>query len=57
MAASCASIRRFSAEDAKRYPDYERFLDQMARCIEPLLDAPPPVAYPAVSTDRVQSAR
>jgi phytoene dehydrogenase-like protein len=42
MAESQASIRAFSARDAERYPDYERFLDNMARCIEPTLDAPPP---------------
>ncbi len=42
MAESQASIRAFSPEDAARYPAYEHFLDGMARCIEPTLDAPPP---------------
>ena len=40
--ASCASIAQFSTRDAERYPAYESFLDAMARCIEPTLDAPPP---------------
>ncbi|MFQ5418128.1 MAG: phytoene desaturase family protein [Myxococcota bacterium] len=35
-------IRQFSARDAERYPDYERFLDRTARALEPLLDVPPP---------------
>ena len=41
-AGSCASIRRFSARDAARYPDYEAFLDRVARWLEPWLDAAPP---------------
>jgi phytoene dehydrogenase-like protein len=40
--ASCDSIRQLSARDAERYPAWERFLDAVAREIEPLLDAPPP---------------
>jgi phytoene dehydrogenase-like protein len=40
--ASRASIARFSARDAERYPAYEAFLDRIARLLEPLLDAPPP---------------
>ncbi len=36
------SIAQFSPRDADRYPDYERFLDAVARVLEPLLDAPPP---------------
>jgi phytoene dehydrogenase-like protein len=40
--ASCESIRRLSARDAGRYPDWERLLGALAREIEPLLDAPPP---------------
>ena len=36
------SIRRFSERDAARYPDYEAFLDRIARVLEPSLDAPPP---------------
>jgi phytoene dehydrogenase-like protein len=39
--ATCASIARFSARDAARYPEYEAFLDRVARVVEPLLDAPP----------------
>jgi phytoene dehydrogenase-like protein len=41
-AATQRSIRRFSGRDAARYPDYERFLEGVARAFEPLLDAPPP---------------
>lgn len=37
-----ASIARFSARDAERYPEYEAFLDRTARLLEPTLDAPPP---------------
>ncbi len=35
-------IARFSHADAERYPEYERFLDRVARALEPFLDAPPP---------------
>jgi phytoene dehydrogenase-like protein len=42
LEASQREIRRFSARDAERYPDYEQLLDQVARSLEPLLDAPPP---------------
>lgn len=42
LAASQESIRRFSPRDAARYPEYERFVDGVARAFEPLLDAPPP---------------
>jgi phytoene dehydrogenase-like protein len=41
-AASSAEIQRFSPRDARRYPDYEAFLDRIARCLEPMLDRPPP---------------
>jgi phytoene dehydrogenase-like protein len=44
-AATCEEIRKFSARDAERYPDYEEFLDRLARFIEPLLlETPPDVA-------------
>jgi phytoene dehydrogenase-like protein len=42
LEASCRAIQRISTRDAARYPAYERFLDRVARCFEPLLDAPPP---------------
>jgi phytoene dehydrogenase-like protein len=35
-------IAAFSRRDAERYFAYERFLDGVARALEPLLDAPPP---------------
>jgi phytoene dehydrogenase-like protein len=37
-----AEIGRFSRRDAVRYPDYEAFLDRVARALEPLLDSRPP---------------
>jgi len=42
MAANCDQIRQFSQYDAERYPRYERFLDRVARVLEPTLDRPPP---------------
>ena len=41
-AANRAEIGRFSERDAARYPDYEAFLDRVARALEPLLDTRPP---------------
>jgi len=41
-ARSQASIRRFSARDARVWPHYEAFLDRVARVLEPLLDRVPP---------------
>ncbi len=41
-AASCAEIGRFSERDARRYPEYEAFVDRVARALESLLDVPPP---------------
>src|SRR3989442_3684286 len=39
---TCEQIARFSRRDAERYPAYERFIEQVARFIEPmLLQAPP----------------
>src|SRR5229473_2287036 len=39
---TCEQIARFSAHDAERYPAYERFIEQVARFVEPmLLEAPP----------------
>ncbi len=43
-AANHAEIAAFSALDAQRYPDYEGFLDRIARALEPLLDVRPPDA-------------
>ncbi len=41
-AATCNEIRYFSAKDARRYPDYEVFLERIAQTVDPLLDLPPP---------------
>ena len=39
---TCAEIARFSPRDAERYPAYERFIERIARFVEPmLLQAPP----------------
>src|SRR5260370_38064090 len=39
---TCEQIARFSPRDAQRYPTYERFVEQVARFVEPmLLEAPP----------------
>ena len=39
---TCAELARFSARDAERYPAYERFIERIARFVEPmLLEAPP----------------
>lgn len=35
-------IRYFSSGDARRYPDYEVFLERIAQTVDPLLDLPPP---------------
>jgi phytoene dehydrogenase-like protein len=46
-AATHDSIAAFSRRDAERYPEYEAFLDRVARWLEPTLDAPPPdLAHP-----------
>jgi phytoene dehydrogenase-like protein len=42
LEAACGEIRRFSPRDARLYPCYERFLDGVARSLEPLLDSAPP---------------
>ncbi|MDP6673383.1 MAG: NAD(P)/FAD-dependent oxidoreductase, partial [Gammaproteobacteria bacterium] len=39
--ATCNEIRYFSEKDARRYPDYENFLERIAQTVEPLLDVPP----------------
>jgi phytoene dehydrogenase-like protein len=41
-AETCKEIRKFSARDAERYPQYEGYVDRLARFIEPLLLETPP---------------
>jgi phytoene dehydrogenase-like protein len=41
-AASQREIAHFSKRDAERYPEYEAFLDRIARALEPMLDVAPP---------------
>ena len=39
---TCAQLAQFSQRDAERYPAYERFVERVARFVEPmLLEAPP----------------
>jgi phytoene dehydrogenase-like protein len=41
---TCEQLAQFSRRDAERYPEYERFVERVARFIEPmLLEAPPNV--------------
>jgi phytoene dehydrogenase-like protein len=41
---TCEQLARFSRRDAERYPAYERFIERIARFVEPmLLQAPPNV--------------
>ena len=46
LKACCDEIRYFSPRDAARYPDYEHFLERIARVVDPLIDAPPPARLP-----------
>ena len=39
---TCEEIAKFSKRDAARYPEYEDFLERLARFVEPLLLTPPP---------------
>ena len=42
---TCNEIRKFSARDAERYPQYEEYVDRLARFVEPLLlETPPDIA-------------
>ncbi len=42
MAATCREIAKFSPRDAERYPQYEEYIDRLARFVEPLLLETPP---------------
>jgi len=42
QARTCQELAKFSRRDAERYPAYERFVERVARFVEPmLLEAPP----------------
>ena len=41
-AATCKEIAKFSGRDAERYPQYEEYVDRLARFVEPLLLETPP---------------
>jgi phytoene dehydrogenase-like protein len=40
--ATCAEIAKFSPRDAQRFPEYEIYIDRLARFVEPLLLETPP---------------
>ena len=44
--ATLREIGKFSARDAERYPEYERLLERVAECLEPVLTATPPDLLP-----------
>ena len=41
-AKTCEEIRKFSTRDAEHYPQYEEYVDRLARFVEPLLLETPP---------------
>ncbi|HEY2592681.1 MAG TPA: NAD(P)/FAD-dependent oxidoreductase, partial [Chloroflexota bacterium] len=51
------ALRQFSAKDAERYPAYERFIERVARFIEPLLLQAPPNLPPRSPADVRSLAR
>jgi phytoene dehydrogenase-like protein len=54
---TCDALMPFSAKDAERYPAYERFIERMARFIEPLLLQAPPNLPPRSAADVQSLAR
>lgn len=50
-------IAKFSARDARRFPEYEAMLDRAARKLEPLLDRTPPNLANRRPADFVRMAR
>jgi phytoene dehydrogenase-like protein len=48
---TCEAIREFSRKDAQQYPAYERFVERMARFVEPLLLQAPPNLPPRSPRD------
>jgi phytoene dehydrogenase-like protein len=51
------AIAHFSPRDAERYPEYEAFLDRVARALEPALDVTPPDPARLRATDLPLLAR
>lgn len=50
-----SEISKFSARDAEAYPRYERLLEQIAECIEPVLSATAPDLLPLPASWRKRS--
>ncbi|MGE3315337.1 MAG: phytoene desaturase family protein [Planctomycetaceae bacterium] len=49
---NCREIARFSSRDADAYPRYEKLLERVAECLEPILTATPPDLLPLPKTWR-----
>jgi phytoene dehydrogenase-like protein len=48
---TCEAVEEFSRRDAERYPAYERFVERMARFVEPMLLQAPPNLPPRTPAD------
>ena len=57
MARTSQEIAKFSARDAERYPDYERYIEGVAKLIEPLFLQPPPQFPPQRLSDWLEPLR
>jgi len=57
MARTCQEIAKFSAADAARYPDYEEYIERIARLIDPLFLQPPPQFPPQRLSDWLEPLR
>ncbi len=57
MARTCREIAKFSAQDAERYPNYETYIERIAKLIEPLLLQPPPQFPPQRLNDWLDPLR
>jgi phytoene dehydrogenase-like protein len=54
---TCRELTRFSRRDAERYPAYERFIEQMASFVEPMLLQVPPNLPPRRPADFAELGR
>ena len=57
MARTCREIAKFSAQDAERYPNYETYIEGIAKLIEPLFLQPPPQFPPQRLNDWLDPLR
>ena len=53
--ANCRAIEKFSQHDAVAWPRYNRLLERIAECLEPILAASPPELLPLPKTWRRRS--